>query len=211
MCVWSQTLHHFYFFCFELTAGSWLLPKSYLLTKAQTRGCEWGVSDCFSIINSSEWPCKPQVSNNLASICGDDEFRAWGCRSHSDLVRGNPLRFYALVLFSLWRFDTSLSDQFPLEIHTFKMVLKKKSWTSDISNVNQTSCWRTTNNTVVVSWWKRCGFVSRQNDFGKSCASCLQSTLLVLPCTNRKPWVHTFPSPAFYGEIQVLLNSRDGG
>lgn len=39
---------------------------------------------------------------------------------------GIPLRFCALVLFSLWRFDTSLSDQFPLEIHTFKMVLKKK-------------------------------------------------------------------------------------
>lgn len=40
---------------------------------------------------------------------------------------GIPLRFCALVLFSLWRFDTSLSDQFPLEIHTFKMVFKKKN------------------------------------------------------------------------------------
>lgn len=43
--------------------------------------------------------CKPQASNNLASICGDDEFCAWGCRSHSDLVSGIPLRFCAQVLF----------------------------------------------------------------------------------------------------------------
>lgn len=205
MCVWSRTLHHFYlflFFCFELTAGSWLLPKSYSLTKAQTMGLWMG--SVRSVLHN-------QLQRVALQTAGIKQFslHLWWWRVSRVRLQeslwpcsGNPLRFYALVLFSLWRFDTSLSDQFPLEIHTFKMVLKKKkSRTSDISDVNQTSCWRTTNNTVVVSWWKRCGFVSRQNDFGKSCASCLQSTLLVLPCTNRKPWVHTFPSPAFYGEI----------
>lgn len=205
MCVWSQTLHHFYLFLFFLLwADSWQLVVAEVIFahKGPDKGLWMG-------------SVRPVLHNQLQRVAlqtaGIKQFslHLWWWRVSRVRLQeslwpcsGNPLRFYALVLFSLWRFDTSLSDQFPLEIHTFKMVLKKKkSRTSDISDVNQTSCWRTTNNTVVVSWWKRCGFDSRQNDFGKSCASCLQSTLLVLPCTNRKPWVHTFPSPAFYGEI----------